>query len=136
MSENVMIVFIDQLSALINNDTTSKADEYVDKYLQKMDADLFTELLEQTKDMLVEIKSLNLRPGSKTFNLIIDEFKIRWFEMNDIVLRARKKRKAPALSDSDKKLRDSIIHLSRNLLGENYSSDGIVRFLIEVKNNE
>ena len=130
------MLMVDQLGSVINSEITDKVKKYVNNYLRETDAVLFSELLEQTNEMLMHIKEIKPNRDSVEYDLIMDEFKLRWKDMNNIVLEARNSRPAPAISDSDMKMMNKIISLSRELMGKDLPGDGLIHLLLEVKNHE
>lgn len=137
MPDSTMVTqFSDQVTSLITKRAIIRAKNMIQKYNGKTDAILLSEGLKQTREMLLVMVDAELVPGTLEADLIIDAFKIRWLDMDRILLKTRGKRPIPVWTEKDKRIYFEIKAIVRELFGDALPVGNVVPMLLEANHHE
>lgn len=125
------------LMNLLSDTILQKAVVYVRRYESETDALLLQKGLLAFRDMLIYANNAPKNISSKALLLMKDELNHRILEINNIIVRARRKRPAPQMSSYEEKLCAEITERWGKLYGIHNTKciGNVVRFLSESSNS-
>jgi len=121
----------DQVTGLITKRAIIRVKNMIEKYNGRTDALLLSEGLIQTRKMLLIMKDSDLVWGTVEADLILEEFRIRWLEMDAILKKTRGKRPVPVWTEDDKQQYREIVSLSRAVFKDVLPMRNVVSLLLE-----